>query len=1393
MKKKLIAALPLLIAASDATAQVLYEPFDYTGTTTNLSFPSAPSRFSLQGTYWATRGTASTTNLRVSTENIPTPSYLGGANILPPSIGQTARSVTTGNAEYATLGLGEYYNQVGQNLYWSSVIRPNSIPSSTAGVMFAGILSFTLPTTGTPSTRQLTMWTRTVTAGTYQIGLGTNSSASADVIGWSGDITGTTNSHFVVAKLTINATSGNPNDTVSMWVDPTSNFGSTTEAPSGNAFAFMTGTSLSDLTDSIPTTAAGGPAQTGFFIRSGAAGTGNMHFDDVRVDSTWAGVTPNGNNQYTYTGAAAGGTIAGSTWSNPLGAASPNGLGHVANLGNMGVAGTTLNAGATITSAGETVDTINIRNANPIIIGGTGLTISSNASAGQIVAWSGGAHQVTAPLTLASNLAVKADSDASITMSGAITGAGKTVQKFGQGNVVLSGANLFASNVSLDVRAGNIDFGGVAQQFDTLTLGIGHENISTGLGGPDMSPVTVSGTSTVTANNFVLQSYGTTGGGTVAFPLSGGNVIKNRATTITLGASNNYTGSTIVNGGQLNITNNDNLGATPTALDADNITIAGAATLRILEDYTIPTNRGITMNGSSYSATNAGIISIASGKTVSYAGTITGPGGFTLTGNNASTMILSGNSNYAGPTNVVGIGATVTMRLATDNALPITTVLGMNGTGATLDLGDASNAGFNQTLGGIITNGVTPLITNTGTTIKTLTVDGSGASDVNFPIAGNLNVVKSGTGVLTLRGADTYAGTTTVNSGGAIVVGTAAGTAIPGYTANLTVNSGGGFGARLGADSAASTADLDAIQTDAAVFNGANKHVAIEVTAAAGGTQTYSTPIADVTGSRGLMKYGGGTLELSGTNTYSGNTMLKGGVLQVSSTDNLGNGSASNDISVDATSTLRTTAGITTNRDVVLNTGTVLSVDASSGDSTLTGVVSGAGALTKTGPGMLVLSSSNSYTGNTIINGTASGAGILRVTNNNALGTTAGTTFITGGSGNGVNAQLDIDGTGGNLTIAEPIIIEGKTASTLTPHIRNVAGNNTISAPLSMDAAGTWYNLQSDAGKLTIAGINNATGNATSRQLKLRGAGNGEITGPIQNTTGTGTMPLEKLDSGTWTLSGNNTYTGNTTVTGGKLVFNSSYGTGSALSVADGARGEMTPGNNKSLRFTSLGFNTTGVLDISNNKLIVQFGTNASPLAATRTAIINGRGGTDFGTATWQGTGGIASDAAAPGGIGDGTNGGDGISFAVGYVENSFLPNLGLPSYTSFGGQTVDSGSMLIRFTKGADANLDGKVNSDDVTIVGALFGNAGSGEWFLGDFDYDGICDSDDVTVLGALYDATAPALSSGQLTAAYGSEFAAAFARGQAMGAAVPEPTSLSLLGLGGIGLLKRRRRNA
>src|SRR5207237_2818338 len=137
---------------------------------------------------------------------------------------------------------------------------------------------------------------------------------------------------------------------------------------------------------------------------------------------------------------------------------------------------------------------------------------------------------------------------------------------------------------------------------------------------------------------------------------------------------------------------------------------------------------------------------------------------------------------------------------------------------------------------------------------------------------------------------------------------------------------------------------------------------------------------------------------------------------------------------------------------------------------------------------------------------------------------------------------------------------------------------------------------------------------------------------------------------------------------------------------------------------------------------------------------------------TWNGAGWIMSSAASTAAQGLGGTG-DGVNLAIGYAENTALP---LGSYTAFAGQTVGSSSILIKFTRGADADLDGVVGNSDVTIVGGKFGAAGSGEWYFGDFDYSGSCDNADVTALGGLCNLSAPPLGAAQLSAQFVGAFA-------------------------------------
>jgi hypothetical protein len=169
------------------------------------------------------------------------------------------------------------------------------------------------------------------------------------------------------------------------------------------------------------------------------------------------------------------------------------------------------------------------------------------------------------------------------------------------------------------------------------------------------------------------------------------------------------------------------------------------------------------------------------------------------------------------------------------------------------------------------------------------------------------------------------------------------------------------------------------------------------------------------------------------------------------------------------------------------------------------------------------------------------------------------------------------------------------------------------------------------------------------------------------------------------------------------------------------------------------------VLDITNNAIVLDFPpAGPNPESTIRAEIISGRGKIGLG-ATWNGTSGITSSTAATDAI---TNPN---STSVAYAHNGALP---LGAYTTFRGSPADPSSVLIAYTRTGDANLNGIVNNDDVTIVGANFAPGFSKPfWALGDFDYNGMVDNDDVTLLGVFYNPSAPPIAppaqSGSLSA--------------------------------------------
>jgi hypothetical protein len=98
------------------------------------------------------------------------------------------------------------------------------------------------------------------------------------------------------------------------------------------------------------------------------------------------------------------------------------------------------------------------------------------------------------------------------------------------------------------------------------------------------------------------------------------------------------------------------------------------------------------------------------------------------------------------------------------------------------------------------------------------------------------------------------------------------------------------------------------------------------------------------------------------------------------------------------------------------------------------------------------------------------------------------------------------------------------------------------------------------------------------------------------------------------------------------------------------------------------------------------------------------------------------------------------------------------------------SSSIQIQRAYYGDANLSGSVDSTDFSAFVAGYGKTTGGIWAQGDFNYDGKVNSHDFNDLAGNF---------GQTLAA------------PALGSAVPEPASLSLLFIGAAGLLRRTQR--
>jgi autotransporter-associated beta strand protein len=606
--------------------------------------------------------------------------------------------------------------------------------------------------------------------------------------------------------------------------------------------------------------------------------------------------------------------------------------------GNGGVGGTGLTgSGLAITNGGS------IAGGNGGALGGTaGGTAGSPGAGGAGISGSG--------LTIVNNGSIAGGlSGNGTTRADAITftGGANTLTVNGgstlNGNIGIQGGSVTFNQTSPQTVGNNITGAGSVIQGGTGTLTLSGTN--TYSGGTTVSAGTLIGTTTslqggITNNAAVVFDQATAG--TYAGTMSGtGSLIKTGTGTLQLSGANSYQGGTAINGGTLAVASDANLGA-----GSGGLTFNGG-TLQLTGLFGT-TSRSIVLNaGGGTIDTNGNAMFVASA--------ISGVGG--LTKNGAGILDLAAANTYTGGTTVNGgtlVLDSVGGSLAPTGALTVNT-------GGTFDMSQISTG---QTVGALAgTGGQIALGGNT------LTTNSSANTTLASQITGTGSLVKLGSGTLTLTGTNTYTGGTTI-SGGLINFTTASNFGTGGITLN-----GGGLQWAAG-----STADISS---------------KLAPLGAAGATfdtnDNIVTLASTISGTGGLTKQGGGTLILSGINTYSGGTTVNVDMLSVSSDANLG--AASGGLTLNS-GALQTTASFTSARTITLSGRGGGFLPAAGTTLTLTGNIGGTGALGMAGAGTLNLTGTNSYTGGTMV-----GSGTLAV-NGSIVGNVAvGAAGTLGGNG----------------------------------------------------------------------------------------------------------------------------------------------------------------------------------------------------------------------------------------------------------------------------------------------------------------------------------------------------------------------------------------------------------
>jgi len=417
-------------------------------------------------------------------------------------------------------------------------------------------------------------------------------------------------------------------------------------------------------------------------------------------------------------------------------------------------------------NANESLGTLSLTNPNSFVVTGSSvLTMDNGGSAAIIGVTAGSANAIQTSVALKTSTAATVSGGNSLTISGDVSNAPSvtsTLTFAGTGTLVLSGNNNYGP--SAGSVGTTLSGGGTLSLGNSSALGAGDLNVSangTIQAGASVSVgnnITIGSGVTATVTNTSANSLtlgGIIGGGS-------GNLTKTGNGTLTFSGANTYGGTTTVGGGTVSITADNNLGAVPGSATANSIILNGGD---LLGNGTpdLNANRGVGIGPVSGATGATALVDATSGSTFIIEGNIASAGNTSTNnltinsgaGNNGS-VILSGTNTFNGTTVIANGVLSLSNSLALQNS-----TLNYNNQGGTLDFGSLTAA----TLGGL--SGAQNLtLNNFSSAALALTVGNNGFSNYySGVLSGTGSLVKNGSGVEVLNGANTYSGVSGVSTG----------------------------------------------------------------------------------------------------------------------------------------------------------------------------------------------------------------------------------------------------------------------------------------------------------------------------------------------------------------------------------------------------------------------------------------------------------------------------------------------------------------------------------------------------------------------------------------------------------------------------------------------------